>query len=77
MFTGTTPGAERVAIAAIESTLAGDADNLSKIWALDNVQRFYQHCQYWLFNEIKEHCESERKKCFNTSENVNENITEP
>lgn len=34
------PELKGVAISAIESTLARDADNLSKIWVLDNVQRF-------------------------------------
>ncbi|MGA4709515.1 hypothetical protein ACPBLP_24945, partial [Escherichia coli] len=42
-----------MAIAAIESTLARDADNLSKIWALDNVQRFISVANTELFNEIK------------------------
>lgn len=42
------------AISAIESTLARDADNLSKIWALDNVQRYINNANTDLFNEIKD-----------------------
>ncbi|HHB9111149.1 TPA: abortive phage infection protein, partial [Klebsiella pneumoniae] len=43
-----------VAIAAIESTLDRDAENLSKIWALDNVQRYISNTDNDLFNEIKD-----------------------
>ncbi|STL60881.1 Uncharacterised protein [Escherichia coli] len=61
------PELKGVAIAAIESTLARDADNLSKIWALDNVQRFIS-IAILSYSMNKEHCESERaKKCFGST----------
>lgn len=65
-----------MAIAAIESTLAVDADNLSKIWALDNVQRFISIANTELFNEIKNIVNQNGQRNVSAApvKNVNENI---
>ncbi|MGS6328887.1 abortive infection family protein, partial [Enterobacter hormaechei] len=61
---------------AIESTLARDADNLSKIWALDNVQRFINNANTELFNEIKDIVNQNGQRNVSAApvKNVNENI---
>lgn len=70
------PELKGVAIAAIESTLARDADNLSKIWALDNVQRFISIANTELFNEIKNIVNQNGQRNVSAApvKNVNENI---
>ncbi|MGS6356220.1 abortive infection family protein, partial [Enterobacter hormaechei] len=70
------PELKGVAISAIESTLARDADNLSKIWALDNVQRFINNANTELFNEIKDIVNQNGQRNVSAApvKNVNENI---
>nr|WP_314688234.1 abortive infection family protein [uncultured Pantoea sp.] len=70
------PELKGVAISAIETTLARDADNLSKIWALDNVQRFINNANTELFNEIKGIVNQNEKRNVSAApvKNVNENI---
>lgn len=65
-----------VAIAAIERTLERDADNLSKIWALDNVQRYISNANNDLFNEIKDIVNQNGQRNVSAApvKNVNENI---
>lgn len=70
------PELKGVAISAIESTLARDADNLSKIWELDNVQRFISIANTELFNEIKDIVNQNGQRNVSAApvKNVNENI---
>ncbi|EDT5638219.1 abortive infection family protein [Salmonella enterica subsp. enterica serovar Mississippi] len=65
-----------VAIAAIETTLARDAGNLSKIWALDNVQRYISNADNDLFKEIKDivNQNGQRNVSATPVKHVNENI---
>nr|WP_241391446.1 abortive infection family protein [Serratia proteamaculans]ULG18681.1 abortive infection protein [Serratia proteamaculans] len=65
-----------VAISAIETTLTRDTDNLSKIWALDNVQRYINNSDTDLFNEIKDIVNQNGQRNVSAApvKNVNENI---
>lgn len=65
-----------VAIAAIETTLARDAGNLSEIWALDNVQRYISNADNDLFKEIKDIVDQNGQRNVSAApvKNVNENI---
>lgn len=70
------PELKAVTISAIQRTLARDADNLSKIWALDNVQHYINNADTDLFNEIKAivNQNGQRNISAAPSKNVNENI---
>jgi hypothetical protein len=70
------PELKGVAISAIETTLSRDADNLAKIWELDNVQRYISNADADLFNEIKDivNQNGQRNVSAAPSKNVNENI---
>lgn len=70
------PELKAVTISAIQSTLARDADNLSKIWTLDNVQRYINNADTDLFDEIKDivNQNGQRNVSAIPVKNVNENI---
>jgi len=70
------PELKGVAISAIQSTLARNADNLSRIWELDYVQNYITRGSTDLFNEIKDivNQNGQRNVSAAPSKNVNENI---
>lgn len=70
------PELKGVAISAIENTLARDEENLSKIWTLDNVQRYISNADANLFNKIKDivNQNGQRNVSATPVKNVNENI---
>lgn len=70
------PELKGVAISAIETTLTREADNLSKIWALDDVQLYISNSDNDLFNEIKDIVNQNGQRNVSAApvKNVNENI---